>query len=175
MLRFILSCFRPTQIARSPGHINRNPDEFPSRIPEEVNTEPVVSTSARDPEVSTTKFQEAVTEPQETRLEETTAELDQADIDHQDMLTRLDTHTRRFRVLIFGPRNAGKTTLLERLSNSPAGAAIITRHGERVMLQMLRLSRDLDLIFLCLLRSRGAPKGESQVGATPTGPHVPIP
>jgi len=39
---------------------------------------------------------------------------------------------RRFRVLILGPANAGKTTLLERLTDSPAGAAIVARNGKRV-------------------------------------------
>jgi polynucleotide 5'-kinase involved in rRNA processing len=40
---------------------------------------------------------------------------------------------RRFRVLILGPANAGKTTLLERLTDSPAGASIVTRNGTRVI------------------------------------------
>ncbi|KAF9505996.1 hypothetical protein BS47DRAFT_1353401 [Hydnum rufescens UP504] len=40
--------------------------------------------------------------------------------------------TRRFRVLILGPANAGKTTLLERLTDSPAGASIVTRNGKRI-------------------------------------------
>jgi GTPase SAR1 family protein len=40
---------------------------------------------------------------------------------------------RRFRVLILGPANAGKTTLLERLTDSPAGAAIVRRKGKRVI------------------------------------------
>ncbi|KAF9503468.1 hypothetical protein BS47DRAFT_1356164 [Hydnum rufescens UP504] len=40
--------------------------------------------------------------------------------------------TRRFRVLILGPANAGKTTLLERLTDSPAGASIVTRDGKRI-------------------------------------------
>ncbi|KAF9505100.1 hypothetical protein BS47DRAFT_1354342 [Hydnum rufescens UP504] len=39
---------------------------------------------------------------------------------------------KRFRVLILGPANAGKTTLLERLTDSPAGAATVTRNGKRV-------------------------------------------
>ncbi|KAF9507251.1 hypothetical protein BS47DRAFT_1333382 [Hydnum rufescens UP504] len=39
---------------------------------------------------------------------------------------------RRLRVLILGPANAGKTTLLERLTDSPAGAAIVTRKGKRI-------------------------------------------
>ncbi|KAF9509661.1 hypothetical protein BS47DRAFT_1348963, partial [Hydnum rufescens UP504] len=39
---------------------------------------------------------------------------------------------RRFRVLILGPANAGKTTLLERLTDSPAGASIVTRNGKRI-------------------------------------------
>ena len=43
---------------------------------------------------------------------------------------------RRFRVLILGPANAGKTTLLERLTESPAGAAIVTRNGQRVILHL---------------------------------------
>ncbi|KAF9507558.1 hypothetical protein BS47DRAFT_289612 [Hydnum rufescens UP504] len=38
----------------------------------------------------------------------------------------------RFRVFILGPANSGKTTLLERLTDSPAGAAIVTRSGKRV-------------------------------------------
>jgi hypothetical protein len=38
----------------------------------------------------------------------------------------------RLRVLVIGPANAGKTTLLERLSDS-AGAAIVTRDGKRVI------------------------------------------
>ncbi|KAF9516299.1 hypothetical protein BS47DRAFT_1483996 [Hydnum rufescens UP504] len=38
----------------------------------------------------------------------------------------------RFRILILGPANAGKTTLLERLTDSPAGAAIVTRKGQRI-------------------------------------------
>ena len=42
----------------------------------------------------------------------------------------------RFRVLILGPANAGKTTLLERLTDSPAGAAIVTRNGRRVIPQL---------------------------------------
>ncbi|KAF9509619.1 hypothetical protein BS47DRAFT_1396668 [Hydnum rufescens UP504] len=40
--------------------------------------------------------------------------------------------TKRFRVLILGPANAGKTTLLERLTDSPAGASIVTRNGKRI-------------------------------------------
>jgi GTPase SAR1 family protein len=40
---------------------------------------------------------------------------------------------KRFRVLILGQANAGKTTLLERLTDSPAGAAIVTRNGKRVI------------------------------------------
>ncbi|KAF9512782.1 hypothetical protein BS47DRAFT_1035418 [Hydnum rufescens UP504] len=40
--------------------------------------------------------------------------------------------TKRFRVLILGPANAGKTTLLERLTDSPAGAAIVTRNSKRI-------------------------------------------
>ncbi|KAF9511203.1 hypothetical protein BS47DRAFT_1395344 [Hydnum rufescens UP504] len=39
---------------------------------------------------------------------------------------------KRFRVLVLGPANAGKTTLLERLSDSPAGAATVTRDGRRI-------------------------------------------
>ncbi|KAF9520369.1 hypothetical protein BS47DRAFT_759121 [Hydnum rufescens UP504] len=39
---------------------------------------------------------------------------------------------RRFRVLILGPANAGKTTLLERLTDSPTGAGIVTRNGRHV-------------------------------------------
>ncbi|KAF9507790.1 hypothetical protein BS47DRAFT_1321037 [Hydnum rufescens UP504] len=39
---------------------------------------------------------------------------------------------RRFRVLILGPANAGKTTLLERLTDCPAGASIVTRDGKRI-------------------------------------------
>ncbi|KAF9510863.1 hypothetical protein BS47DRAFT_1347494 [Hydnum rufescens UP504] len=38
----------------------------------------------------------------------------------------------RFRVLILGPANAGKTTLLERLTDSPAGVAIVTRNRKRI-------------------------------------------
>jgi len=38
----------------------------------------------------------------------------------------------RLRVLILGPANAGKTTLLERLTESPAGAAIVTRNGRPI-------------------------------------------
>ncbi|KAF9504843.1 hypothetical protein BS47DRAFT_1354671 [Hydnum rufescens UP504] len=38
---------------------------------------------------------------------------------------------KRFRILILGPANAGKTTLLERLTDSPAGAAIVRRNGKR--------------------------------------------
>ncbi|KAF9505330.1 hypothetical protein BS47DRAFT_1354043 [Hydnum rufescens UP504] len=37
-----------------------------------------------------------------------------------------------FRILILGPANAGKTTLLERLTDSPAGAAIVKRNGKRI-------------------------------------------
>ncbi|KAF9502711.1 hypothetical protein BS47DRAFT_1356843 [Hydnum rufescens UP504] len=36
--------------------------------------------------------------------------------------------TKCFRVLILGPANAGKTTLLKRLMDSPAGTAIVTRN-----------------------------------------------
>ncbi|KAF9520024.1 hypothetical protein BS47DRAFT_1336318 [Hydnum rufescens UP504] len=43
-----------------------------------------------------------------------------------------DRATRRFRVLVLGPANAGKTTLLERLTDSPAGEAIVTRNGKRI-------------------------------------------
>ena len=57
---------------------------------------------------------------------------------YEDLVTRFGTD-KRFRVLVLGPRNAGKTTLLERLSNSPAGSAIVTRNGQRVMRTMLRL------------------------------------
>ncbi|KAF9507714.1 hypothetical protein BS47DRAFT_281392 [Hydnum rufescens UP504] len=46
--------------------------------------------------------------------------------------TNENSSARRFRVLILGPANAGKTTLLERLTDSPAGAAIVTRNGKRV-------------------------------------------
>jgi hypothetical protein len=49
-----------------------------------------------------------------------------------------DRFTRRFRVLILGPANAGKTTLLERLTDSPAGAAIVTRNGKRVSTAVVR-------------------------------------
>ncbi|KAF9519593.1 hypothetical protein BS47DRAFT_1158118 [Hydnum rufescens UP504] len=48
-------------------------------------------------------------------------------------LTNKDGDTnRRFRVLILGPANAGKTTLLERLTDSSAGAAMVTRNGKRI-------------------------------------------
>ncbi|KAF9514197.1 hypothetical protein BS47DRAFT_1295295 [Hydnum rufescens UP504] len=44
----------------------------------------------------------------------------------------------RFRVLVLGPANAGKTTLLERLTDSPAGAAIVSRNGKRVITTDIR-------------------------------------
>ena len=48
-------------------------------------------------------------------------------------ITLHDTN-RCFRVLILGPANAGKTTLLKRLTESPAGAAIMTWKGQCVIL-----------------------------------------
>jgi hypothetical protein len=47
-------------------------------------------------------------------------------------VNRLRATYNRFRVLVLGPANAGKTTLLERLSNSSAGQATVTRDGHRV-------------------------------------------
>ena len=65
---------------------------------------------------------------------------------YEDLVTRLGTD-KRFRVLVLGPRNAGKTTLLERLSNGPAGSAIVTRNGQRVMRSIHRLSIGHVLIY----------------------------
>jgi GTPase SAR1 family protein len=55
-------------------------------------------------------------------------------VDHliKDHKIVLHDTNRRLRVLILGPANAGKTTLLERLTESPAGTAIVTRNGKRV-------------------------------------------
>ena len=64
---------------------------------------------------------------------------------------------RRFRVLILGPANAGKTTLLERLTESPAGAAIVTRNGRHVILHF-PFYRYSGLIFVYLSDQRG-PQG----------------
>jgi septin family protein len=73
-------------------------------------------------------------------------DISQLKVEFKNMLSRLGKD-RRFRVLVLGPRNAGKTTLLERLSDSPVGSAIVIRNGQRVMPQMLLLNRDLDVIF----------------------------
>ncbi|KAF9509162.1 hypothetical protein BS47DRAFT_1349514 [Hydnum rufescens UP504] len=60
----------------------------------------------------------------------------------------------RFRILILGPANAGKTTLLERLTDSPAGAAIVTRNGKRSCWFNASLS----------LSDQGSPRGYDQRG-----------
>jgi hypothetical protein len=65
---------------------------------------------------------------------------------------------KRFRVLVLGPANAGKTTLLERLSDSPAGAATVTRDGKRVICKILRHNRNISLIQRLSLRSQRLPK-----------------
>ena len=71
---------------------------------------------------------------------------------------------RRFRVLILGPANAGKTTLLERLTDSPAGAAIVTRDGQRVILHF-PLYRYSGLIYSFISQIEEVPRGGDQVGA----------
>jgi polynucleotide 5'-kinase involved in rRNA processing len=59
------------------------------------------------------------------------------DLSSKDILT-LRRSYQRFRVLVIGPGNSGKTTLLERLSYSSAGQAIVTRSGRRVRYQTFR-------------------------------------
>ena len=68
-----------------------------------------------------------------------------------------------FRVLILGPANAGKTTLLERLTESPAGAAIVTRNGRRVILHFLH--RYSGLIYSLTSQINEVPRGYDQVRA----------
>ena len=58
---------------------------------------------------------------------------EQNQLTSEDRIAPRDTNS-RFRVLILGPTYAGKTTLLERLTESPAGAAIVTRNGRSVIL-----------------------------------------
>ena len=70
----------------------------------------------------------------------------------------------RFRVLILGPANAGKTTLLERLTDSPAGAAIMTRNGQRVIVHF-PLYRYSGLIYSFISQIEEVPRGDDQVGA----------
>jgi hypothetical protein len=71
----------------------------------------------------------------------------------------------RFRVLILGPANAGKTTLLERLTDSPAGAAIVTRNGKRVITADVQLNRTAGLMHPFLSQIKEVPRGYDQVRA----------
>jgi polynucleotide 5'-kinase involved in rRNA processing len=70
----------------------------------------------------------------EERSDEEWSSEGHSDEGHSDEeLSDEESSVKRFRVLIVGPANAGKTTLLERLTESPAGAAIVTRNGQRVI------------------------------------------
>ena len=79
----------------------------------------------------------------------------------EDRIAPHDTNS-RFRVLILGPANAGKTTLLERLTESPAGAAIVTRNGRRVIL-FFPLYRYSGLIYSFISQIKEVPRGYDQV------------
>ncbi|KAF9520439.1 hypothetical protein BS47DRAFT_1387458 [Hydnum rufescens UP504] len=69
----------------------------------------------------------------EERSDEEWSSEGHSDEGHSDEeLSDEESSVKRFRVLILGPANAGKTTLLERLTDSPAGAAIVTRNGKLV-------------------------------------------
>ena len=95
------------------------------------------------------------------RPEEITQEHNQPT--NEDRIVPRDPN-RRFRVLILGPANAGKTTLLERLTDSPAGAAIVTRNGQRVILHFPLCSYS-GLIYSFISQIEEVPRGDDQVGA----------
>ncbi|KAF9520045.1 hypothetical protein BS47DRAFT_1387663 [Hydnum rufescens UP504] len=62
----------------------------------------------------------------------TKKEVPDEEVPNEELSNKDRVRNNRFRILILGPANAGKTTLLERLTNSSAGAAIVTRNGERI-------------------------------------------
>ncbi|KAF9504180.1 hypothetical protein BS47DRAFT_1322676 [Hydnum rufescens UP504] len=65
------------------------------------------------------------------RNEATSVDLSNNELSNEARVA-LDDANNCFRVLILGPANAGKTTLLERLTESPAGAAVVTQNGQRI-------------------------------------------
>ncbi|KAF9506069.1 hypothetical protein BS47DRAFT_1399828 [Hydnum rufescens UP504] len=75
-----------------------------------------------------------------------------------------DRRIKRFRILILGPANAGKTTLLERLTDSPAGAAIVKRNGKRVITTDTQLNRAAGLMHPFLSQIKEVPRGYDQRG-----------
>jgi polynucleotide 5'-kinase involved in rRNA processing len=108
----------------------RNPEEN-STNPEQIATMPVAITSIHEDVI-------AETGP-------STAEIEDRD-DIPQPIEEERNKPDRFRVLVLGPRNAGKTTLLERLSNSTADAARVTSNGRLVIIQILRSNRNFGLI-----------------------------
>jgi polynucleotide 5'-kinase involved in rRNA processing len=119
----------------------RKPEENSSN-PEQITRMPVAITSI--PDVVIAETGQSSTEDRDDISQPTEEERNKYD---------------RFRVLVLGPRNAGKTTLLERLSNSPVGAARVTSNGRLVIIQILRSNRTLGLILHSSIRSMGRPKG----------------
>ena len=97
------------------------------------------------------------------RPEETAQEHFQLTDSNEDNIGPDDTN-HRLRVLILGPANGGKTTLLERLTESPAGAAIVKRNGRRVILHF-PLYRYSGLIYSFISQIKEVPRGYDQVRA----------
>jgi ABC-type cobalamin/Fe3+-siderophores transport system ATPase subunit len=64
---------------------------------------------------------------------------------------------------MLGPWDAGKTTLLERLSITTGSEAIVTRDGKRAMLHKLESSRDLSIVPCLIFQIERGLEGEYQV------------
>ncbi|KAF9504980.1 hypothetical protein BS47DRAFT_1354519, partial [Hydnum rufescens UP504] len=112
-----------------------NPDE---EVPdEEVSDEEVPNEEGPNEEVSDEEVSDEEVSDEEVSDEGVSDEgvsdegVSDEGVSDEDSVSLPDTNY-RFRILILGPANAGKTTLLERLTDSPAGAAIVTRNGNRI-------------------------------------------
>jgi hypothetical protein len=136
MWKFFLKCFRPDrdETVMLEEAVMPGPEEttLPTEIamPEDTGapkdtTFPTEIAMSEDTATPKDTAAPKETTPKETAVPEATS--------MPEMLQNTHDTSARFRVLILGPANAGKTTLLERLTQSPAGAAIVYRNGQRVI------------------------------------------
>ncbi|KAF9504586.1 hypothetical protein BS47DRAFT_1355000 [Hydnum rufescens UP504] len=84
------------------------------------------------PKKLTKKFTKKEVPDEEVPDEVPDEEVPDEEVPDEALSNKDKIRNKRFRILILGPANAGKTTLLERLTDSPAGAAIVKRNRKRI-------------------------------------------
>ncbi|KAF9519451.1 hypothetical protein BS47DRAFT_1388264 [Hydnum rufescens UP504] len=105
---------------------------------EQVSDEQVPDTGVPDKEVPDKGIPDKEVPDEEVPNEEVPDEevpdegLSDEELSDEELSNKDRVRNKRFRILILGPANAGKTTLLERLTDSPAGAAVVKRNGKRI-------------------------------------------